>query len=86
MDRGRKTDDCSRVPAAPGPIGSCLETTMRNDLPSGSENAETCAPPAAPKKPWVQPAVTDLPRLTDLTLQTGSPVGDPVGGGSSVFP
>jgi hypothetical protein len=59
---------------------------MCNDLPQGSENDATYATPVAQKKRWVEPAVTDLPRLTDLTLQTGSPVGDPAGGGSSVFP
>ena len=36
---------------------------------------------------WVAPEVRELPRLTDLTLQTGSPIpgfGDP-GSGSTVF-
>ncbi|PYO72761.1 MAG: hypothetical protein E6K55_01725 [Gemmatimonadetes bacterium] len=46
------------------------------------------APPGSQKKrPWVKPELTELPRLTDLTLQTGSPIpgiGDP-GGGSTVF-
>jgi hypothetical protein len=40
------------------------------------------------KKSWTKPQITDLPRLTDLTLQTGSPIGgigDRGGGGSSVF-
>lgn len=51
-------------------------------------------PPALPpppgstsKRKWVTPAVTELPRLTDLTLQTGVPIpgfGDP-GSGSTVF-
>jgi hypothetical protein len=39
------------------------------------------------RKPWVVPELRELPRLTDLTLQTGSPIpgtGNP-GGGSSVF-
>lgn len=39
------------------------------------------------KRPWVAPELTELPRLTDLTLQTGSPIpgfGDP-GSGSTVF-
>jgi len=39
------------------------------------------------KRAWVNPEVTELPRLTDLTLQTGSPIpgfGDP-GSGSTVF-
>ena len=46
------------------------------------------APPGSQKKrPWVKPEVTELPRLTDLTLQTGVPIpgfGDP-GTGSTVF-
>jgi hypothetical protein len=40
-----------------------------------------------PKRKWVTPEVTELPRLTDLTLQTGVPIpgfGDP-GSGSTVF-
>ena len=40
-----------------------------------------------PKQQWVTPEVTELPRLTDLTLQTGVPIpgfGDP-GSGSTVF-
>ena len=46
------------------------------------------APPdATGKRTWVTPEVTELPRLTDLTLQTGVPIpgfGDP-GSGSTVF-
>ena len=44
-------------------------------------------PDPKPKRPWVTPELTELPRLTDLTLQTGSPIpgfGDP-GSGSTVF-
>jgi hypothetical protein len=41
------------------------------------------------KTEWVSPALTDLPRLADLTLQTGIP-GFTVGGtevsGSSIIP
>jgi hypothetical protein len=40
------------------------------------------------KKPWTRPEFTALPRLTDLTLQTGSPIGGgggTGGGGSTVF-
>ncbi len=45
------------------------------------------APPNE-KQRWVKPEITDLPRLTDLTLQTGSPIpgtGGTGSGGSSVF-
>jgi hypothetical protein len=40
------------------------------------------------RKPWVRPELRDLPKLTDLTLQTGSPIvggGGTGGGGSTVF-
>jgi hypothetical protein len=43
---------------------------------------------AGVRAPWVPPEVTELPPLTDLTLQTGDPIGgggDTGGGGSSVF-
>ena len=39
-----------------------------------------------PRKAWVCPEVRDLPKLTDLTLLTGSPIpGTGGSGGSSVF-
>lgn len=39
-----------------------------------------------PRKAWVRPEVRDLPKLTDLTLLTGSPIPGAGGsGGSSVF-
>ncbi len=55
----------------------------------GGEPPPASLPPAGPtsKRKWVTPAVTELPRLTDLTLQTGVPIpgfGDP-GSGSTVF-
>ena len=54
---------------------------------------ETGLPPApdpaqGETRRWVAPQICDLPRLTDLTLQTGSPIGGgggTGGGGSSVF-
>jgi len=42
----------------------------------------------AGRKVWSPPEVRDLPRLTDLTLLTGSPIpggGGTGGGGSTVF-
>jgi len=47
------------------------------------------APPAAPsREPWETPAVTRLPRLTELTLATGGgiPGNGDIGGGSTVIP
>ena len=47
---------------------------------------ETSIPP---RREWVTPSVTDLPRLVDLTLQTGSGIpggGGTGGGGSTVIP
>jgi hypothetical protein len=45
--------------------------------------------PAPARRPWVRPAVTDLPRLTELTLATGPGIpgsGGTGGGGSTVVP
>jgi hypothetical protein len=41
------------------------------------------------RAPWIVPSVTDLPKLTDLTLQTGSIIpgdADTGGSGSTVIP
>jgi hypothetical protein len=38
------------------------------------------------RKAWARPEIEDLPKLTDLTLQTGNPIpGTGGSGGSSVF-
>lgn len=40
------------------------------------------------RKTWVAPQIRDLPKLTDLTLLTGSPIeggGSTGGGGGGVF-
>jgi hypothetical protein len=44
--------------------------------------------PARARRPWVSPVVADLPRLTDLTLSTGTPIpgGGDTGTGSTVTP
>ncbi|HXC25607.1 MAG TPA: hypothetical protein VNU46_06805 [Gemmatimonadaceae bacterium] len=50
------------------------------DIPSDSEHA---------RRPWTPPVIRELPRLTDLTLQTGSGIpggGGTGGGGSTVIP
>lgn len=39
-----------------------------------------------PRRPWSAPTVLELPRLTELTLQSFIPgTGVPGGGGSTVF-
>jgi hypothetical protein len=40
------------------------------------------APESTPRKSWIAPEVKDLPRLENLTLQTGSPID----GGPSIIP
>jgi hypothetical protein len=55
----------------------------RPSLPT--ENAETSGD--KPRAQWQRPSVTELPKLTDLTLLTGAGIpggGDP-GGTSTVF-
>lgn len=43
---------------------------------------------ARARRPWVSPRVADLPRMTDLTLTTGTPIpgGGNTGTGSTVTP
>lgn len=54
-------------------------------------HVEVCPPPprSEPKRePWEAPELIELPRLTELTLQSGGPVGgggNTGGGGSTVF-
>lgn len=49
----------------------------------GSGTTESTSPV---KRPWTAPAVRELPRLTELTLQSFIPgEGFPGGGGSTVF-
>jgi hypothetical protein len=45
-------------------------------------------PPSVPRRSWSTPRVAELPRLTELTLQTGDSIpggGGTGGGGSTVF-
>jgi len=60
---------------------------MEPNHPESGDQPRAARPDAKSKRPWVSPELTELPRLTDLTLQTGSPIpgfGDP-GSGSTVF-
>ena len=54
-------------------------------LPDSGEPPQPAPPDSKSKRKWVSPEVTDLPRLTDLTLQSGAPIGGGGGGGSTVF-
>jgi len=50
------------------------------------EKTTTAAPSTSTRRPWSAPAVVELPRLTELTLQSFIPgTGIPGGGGSTVF-
>jgi hypothetical protein len=57
-----------------------LETMSEQNPVSTSSHAQGDAP--TPRKPWVAPSVAELPKLQNLTLQTGGPVG----GNQSTFP
>ena len=55
--------------------------------PSASQNLGVASAPR--RNAWVRPEVADLPRLTELTLQTGPGIpcgGGTGGGGSTVCP
>jgi hypothetical protein len=55
----------------------------RNPSPSAERSL------ASPRRPWQPPYVTELPRLTELTLVTGDFIpggGNSGGGGSTVIP
>lgn len=46
------------------------------------------APAAADRRPWMAPSISELPRLTELTLQTGPGIPGECeigGGGSTCF-
>jgi hypothetical protein len=46
------------------------------------------SPTVPPRRPWVAPRVEELPRLTELTLQTAGGIPgecEPGGGGSTCF-
>jgi hypothetical protein len=51
--------------------------STRNDVPA--------PPPQAPRRRWIAPEVKSLPRLTDLTLQTGIPGNGETSSGSTVI-
>jgi hypothetical protein len=56
---------------------------------SSAFGSHDTGPAPVARAPWVPPCVTDLPKLTELTLQTGSPIdggGGTGGGGSTVIP
>jgi hypothetical protein len=55
-------------------------------LPASGEPQQPKSPDSKSKRRWVSPELTELPRLTDLTLMTGAPIpGWGNTGGSTVF-
>ena len=54
-------------------------------LPDSGEPRQPSPPDSKKKRKWVSPALTELPRLTDLTLQTAIGGGGDPGSGSTVF-
>ena len=58
---------------------------MNHDPGVRPDTSDITSETAGGKRPWVSPKVSELPRLTDLTLQTGSPIdgGGNTGGGGS---
>ena len=80
------------APLPPGSNGSSSAAASRFVLPhlrSEDSVQPNRSKAARPRRPWVSPVVTDLPRLTDLTLTTGTPIpggGDTGGTGSTVTP
>jgi hypothetical protein len=66
--------------------GRSFDTEATMDRPTAPNPQRS--PASAEKQRWVQPEITDLPRLTELTLLTGSPIpggGGTGGGGGTVF-
>jgi hypothetical protein len=64
-----------------------MTTPSRGSEAAHRQDASEREGPVA-RHPWVPPTVTELPKLTDLTLATGSPIpgfGNTGGGGSTVF-
>jgi len=54
-------------------------------LSDSGESPQPAPPDSKRKQKWVSPALTELPRLTDLTLQTAIGGGGDPGSGSTVF-
>lgn len=64
------------------------EATLPETRHPSPQPSQTEAPAGNERRRWIEPAVEELPRLTDLTLQTGDPIGGrggTGGGGSVVF-
>jgi hypothetical protein len=62
-------------------------TPYTTSMPS-QPNPKAAPAVEAPRRRWQAPQVSELPRLTELTLQTGDAIpggGNTGGGGSTVF-
>jgi len=66
-----------------------LDPSQTQDLNMNNRSTTGADAVATAKRPWTAPEVSDLPRLTELTLQTfGGGIdggGGTGGGGSTVF-
>ena len=60
-------------PAACQRQDAALRVVSRSSLTT-EDTVQSIPKPTRPRRPWVAPVVADLPRLTDLTLSTGSPI------------
>ena len=69
------------------PLRQTPASTSFPSSPASEDNVQSNRPKVT-RRPWVAPVVADLPRLTDLTLTTGTPIpgGGDTGGGSTVTP
>ena len=63
---------------------------VRNTRPAGnSDERDGSGSESESLRRWISPSIQTLPRLTELTLQSGGQIpggGDPGGGGSTVVP
>jgi hypothetical protein len=59
---------------------------MKLEVGNGGVSGRSHVVSASAKRAWVSPAITVLPRLTELTLQSIPCGGEPGGGGGTVCP
>jgi hypothetical protein len=79
-----------RLPREPRPVPhpATFPDRRRSTMTENGTGPEGHAPIAPDRKPWLHPAVEDLPHLTRLTLATGPGIPGECeigGGGSTCF-